>query len=133
MSRPDLSQRKHQPLRGAAAGESSCVALLPRLPGSDMVTEVVDRREANLESGAEARLNSGAGVGVSVVGSGSGGCDRPTGRATLASATSNTSGRPRAGRRYSRIFIIDRHEQANEEEFLRICRQQKDLGIKVKC
>lgn len=31
-----------------------------------------------------------------------------------------------------RVFIIDRHEQTNEEEFLRICQQQKDLGIKVR-
>lgn len=31
-----------------------------------------------------------------------------------------------------RVFIIDRPEQTNEEEFLRICRQQKDLGIKVR-
>jgi hypothetical protein len=31
-----------------------------------------------------------------------------------------------------RVFIIDRPEQTSEEEFLRICRQQKDLGIKVR-
>jgi hypothetical protein len=72
-----------------------------------MVAEVVDRRETNLESGAEALLNAGAGVGVSVAGNGSGGCDRSPGRATLASATSNTSGRPHAGRRFRPIKMLN--------------------------
>jgi hypothetical protein len=31
-----------------------------------------------------------------------------------------------------RVFIMDRPELTSEEEFLHICRQQKDLGIKVR-
>jgi len=38
----------------------------------------------------------------------------------------------RRGVTIRRVFIMDRSEQASEEEFLRICRKQKDLGIEVK-